>query len=528
MGPVFAKKVNELTMEASKIGNSLTVIDWGLMPYDIAFNRQIQALGNRIAGDVGDQLHYVEHLPVVTVGRSGSHKDLCVTKKQLFSLGGQLCFTDRGGKATYHGPGQLVVYPVIELLQHDLHLYVDTLLEVTAEVLRTFGLNPVRKKGQPGLWVNGAKIASIGVAVKRWVTYHGVALNVNPNLQHFGWIVPCGQPNEVVTSMEKQLNQKFSIEEVKAVFSQHFKRLFDYPVIGKDSRPNWLKLASPKSESLDKMEELLDGHKLATVCQSAHCPNLGECFNRGTATFLILGEVCTRNCRFCAVQTGLPTPPNPAEPEYVASAAKKLGLKYVVVTTVTRDDLEDGGASHFISTIEAIRRNCPDALIEVLVSDFNGDCRAVGKVCSAWPDMFNHNIETVPRLYPLVRPKARFERSLDVLRIAAQKGLSTKSGLMLGLGEQHEEVRQTLIRLRECGCEHLTLGQYLAPSNDHYPIVRYITPAEFDKWAQVARDLGFKEVASGPLVRSSYRADEHFAMVQDTKSTSYNEVACLC
>ena len=502
-------------MATAEKDKTLTVWDWGLLPYKVSLERQSQAVENRIANGIEDRLHFVEHPAVVTLGRSGGHSDLCVSENALSAFGGELFFTDRGGRATFHGPGQLVVYPVIKLHQRDLHVYVDALLEVTAEALRAFGLQPARKAGQPGLWVDGAKIASIGIAVKRWVTYHGVAVNVSPDLKAFDWIVPCGQPDEVVTSMEKALGQKISMERVKAVFEHKFKRVFGYSTDEQRGHPAWLKLATPNAGIVEQMERLLKGHGLATVCQGAHCPNLGECFSRGTATFMILGDTCTRNCRFCAVRSGPTAPPNPEEPEQVASAVEKLGLTYAVVTSVTRDDLADGGAEQFANTIEAIRRRCPETLVEVLVPDFKGDASALKKVCAAAPDTFNHNIETVPRLYQLVRPQARFERSLNVLKTAARKGLSVKSGMMLGLGEKKAEVRQTLLHLRECGCELLTLGQYLAPSTEHYPMARYVSPAEFDAWAEIARGLGFSDVASGPLVRSSYRADEHFATAQE-------------
>jgi lipoyl synthase len=500
----------------------LTIEDWGLLTYDLSFERQSRLVDNRIADRINDQLNFVEHFPVVTLGRSGGYSDLCISEKELDDYEGQLCFTDRGGKATYHGPGQLVVYPIIKLQQRDIHLYVEALLDVTAEVLRAFGLKPVRKEGQPGLWVDGAKIASIGIAVKRWVTYHGVALNVRPDLQAFDWIVPCGQPDEVVTSMEKTLGRTIHLESVKAAFSEQFKREFGYSEDEPNGHPVWLKLGSPNQGVLKRMERLLEDHGLATVCQAAQCPNLGECFNRGTATFMILGGTCTRNCHYCAVQTGMPAPPDPDEPEQVANVAKKLGLKYVVVTSVTRDDLTDGGAAHFSRTIAAIRQRCPEVLVEVLVPDFNGNVDALETLCLAAPDMFNHNIETVPRLYSMIRPKANFGRSLELLRMAAQKDLTVKSGMMLGLGETRDEVTNTLQCLRDSGCNHLTLGQYLAPSKAHYPVARYVSPAEFDEWAETGKKLGFLEISSGPLVRSSYHADEHFIALK-TKNRSFHE-----
>lgn len=281
--------------------------------------------------------------------------------------------------------------------------------------------------------------------------------------------------------------------------------------ISKKRHPIWLNLPSPKARDIERIEELLNRLRLKTVCESAQCPNIGECFNRGTATFMIMGARCTRNCRFCAVDCGCPDPLDMGEPERVANAVQHLGLKYVVVTSVTRDDLDDGGAGHFTNTIAAIRKICPDTEVEVLVPDFKGSLTALKTVCKARPDMFNHNIETVPRLYPLARPQASFERSLNVLKFATQQKLKVKSGIMLGLGEKPGELLETLLALRRTGCEYLTLGQYLSPSKVHVPVARYVQPQEFNRWAEKAKAIGFKEVAAGPLIRSSYKAEEMVA-----------------
>lgn len=272
--------------------------------------------------------------------------------------------------------------------------------------------------------------------------------------------------------------------------------------------PPWLKTRIVPSTTTGEVQNLLDDLRLGTVCQSAHCPNIGECFGRGTATFMILGTRCTRNCRFCAVESGVPDLPDSDEPIRLAEAVKNLKLKYVVVTSVTRDDLDDGGASQFVKTIEAIKKVCPCTLVEILIPDFKGALKSLENVCNARPDMFNHNIETVPRLYNLARPQAIFDRSLQVLAFAAEQGLKVKSGMMLGLGELEEEVEVSLSALLQTGCRYLTLGQYLAPSKTHVPVARYVKPHEFEQWACKARDMGFKEVASGPLIRSSYRAEE--------------------
>ena len=277
-------------------------------------------------------------------------------------------------------------------------------------------------------------------------------------------------------------------------------------------RPPWLTLPVPEGPALDQMKTLLEQGHLHTVCESADCPNIGECFKNQTCTFMILGNSCTRNCRFCAVSHGIPDSVDANEPGMVASTAKHLGLKHVVVTSVTRDDLSDGGAGHFASTIRAIREQLPQAAIEVLIPDFKGSKEALQTVLNAKPDILNHNIETVPRLYSAVRPQAIYARSLELIKRVRQNGGVTlaKSGLMLGLGEKTEEVIVVMQDLFAAGCQMLTLGQYLSPSAEHLPVVEYIHPDAF-KWLQEeAFKIGFSQVSSGPMVRSSYHAGSSF------------------
>lgn len=278
--------------------------------------------------------------------------------------------------------------------------------------------------------------------------------------------------------------------------------------------PPWIKRRFPASGG-DGMEALLRSLALHTVCESARCPNIGECFGRGTATFLILGEVCTRNCGFCAVKKGQPLPPDPEEPIRIAQAAKALTLKHVVVTSVTRDDLPDGGAGHFVQVIRALRMTLPSATIEILTPDFQGREEFLEIFRADLPDVFNHNVETVPRLYPTVRPKAQYERSLFVLQRFKTlfPSVLTKSGLMVGLGETREEVLGVLSDLRCAGCDIVTIGQYLRPSMKHLPVREYIPPSWFSFYEEKAYELGFRGVASGPFVRSSYLA-ERFMEVQ--------------
>ncbi len=279
--------------------------------------------------------------------------------------------------------------------------------------------------------------------------------------------------------------------------------------------PDWIKVRAPTSPEYFRTRELLKRMRLHTVCQEAGCPNIGECFSHRTATFMLMGDVCTRNCPYCAVTHGRARPLDPQEPVRVAQAAAQLGLAHVVVTSVDRDDLPDGGAAHFAATARAIKQLSPATRVEVLVPDFQGAHKSVEEVVRAPVDIYNHNIETVPRLYKTVRPGGRYERSLDVLSHAKEtaRGLArellTKAGIMLGLGEDNCEVMEVLRDLRAVQCDIITLGQYLRPSKDHLEVVRYVPPSEFADLRDRAMALGFRHVESGPLVRSSYHAWEH-------------------
>jgi len=274
--------------------------------------------------------------------------------------------------------------------------------------------------------------------------------------------------------------------------------------------PEWLRPAVRRRPYLESLGKELAGRGLRTVCQSARCPNLGECFSRGTATFLVLGGTCTRDCRFCAVEHGPGEAPDPEEPRRVAEAARMLGLTFVVITSVTRDDLADGGAAHFSATIRAVRDFLPESRVEVLVPDFGGDREAIATVVRARPDVFGHNVETVPRLYPEVRPQAEYARSLEVLRLAGEMApeMMTKSGLMVGMGEDDDEVLAVLRDLREVGVRAVTVGQYLPPTRGHAPLVEYVAPEVFTRYEREAKAMGFSHARCGPLVRSSYHAEE--------------------
>jgi lipoic acid synthetase len=277
-----------------------------------------------------------------------------------------------------------------------------------------------------------------------------------------------------------------------------------------NQRPDWLTIRGRNTEGKTRVERLLQQLSLHTVCQEAACPNLLECFGRNTATFMILGNNCTRNCRFCNVTHAAPTPVDEAEPQHVAEAVEQLKLKHVVITSVTRDDLADGGSEHFANVIRAIQKRTPQVVVEVLIPDFQGDEKALETVIQAQPQIINHNIETVPSLYPSVRPQAVYARSLELLRRVREKSdqILTKSGIMVGLGETQEEVLSVLQDLRAANCSLLTIGQYLPPSKKHIAVAEYVPPETFSFYKEQAYAMGFQFVASAPLVRSSYHADE--------------------
>jgi lipoic acid synthetase len=273
-------------------------------------------------------------------------------------------------------------------------------------------------------------------------------------------------------------------------------------------KPSWLRAKLPSGPGYNAVRKLVDEHKLHTVCQSAQCPNLGECWSRGTATVMILGNICTRSCNFCAIQTGKPTELDLGEPARVADAVAKMNLKHCVITSVARDELKDGGASVWAATIRAIRYRNPNTAIEVLVPDFKENFEHIDTVLAAKPDIFNHNMETVERLQKPVRVQARYDRSRAVLRHVKSRGFTTKTGIMLGLGEEQHEIEQTLRDIVSDGVNILTIGQYLQPTPQHWPVARWVTPEEFVRWKEFGLSIGFGVVESGAMVRSSYHADE--------------------
>ena len=519
----------------------------------------------------------VEHdPPVITLGRRAAMENVLANADQLRAEGVELVKVRRGGDVTWHGPGQLVAYPILRLDTRRLTLraYVHCLEQAVIDVLARLGLSGRRRDGLIGVWVDGQKVAAIGVAVSKWVTYHGLSLNVSADLGGFDAIVPCGIGDASVTSLSRLLDRDVSVEEVKPLLLKclghtlGFERLREDCGLriadcgldsanlstdakdrgqseasagavarasrpcsdhGQDARgthgqdahatrkrlPRWLRKTIPAGPGGAEVRGLLSKLDLHTVCSSAQCPNQAECFARRTATFLILGDRCTRSCRFCAVAGGEPLAVDDAEADAVAEAAETLGLRHVVITSVTRDDLPDGGAGHFARVTSAVRRKLRESVIEILIPDFQGDERALAAALSGGCDILNHNVETVPRLYPTVRPQADYRRSLRVLDAARRLGgngrtLYTKSGLMLGLGETRDELLEVFADLRAAGCDILTIGQYLAPSPRHRPVMRFVPPEEFDDIRDQVQRLGFSAVATGPFVRSSYNAEDVF------------------
>jgi len=292
-----------------------------------------------------------------------------------------------------------------------------------------------------------------------------------------------------------------------------------------NNRPSWLKAKLPHGKAFHDVHHTVEKNDLHTVCQSAQCPNMGECWSRGTATLMILGNICTRACSFCAIQTGRPTELDIGEPARVAVAVQRMGLKHCVITSVARDDLKDGGASIWAATVRAIHNKNPETAVEILTADFRGRQEHLDIVLDAEPDIFNHNLETVARLQRPIRKTARYERSLWCLSHASSRGFVTKSGIMLGIGEKQEEIRQVMQDILDAGVKILTIGQYLSPSPKHAPIDRWVTPEEFAEWKEVGLAMGYDFIESGPLVRSSYHAEEHSAKFSFRRQSALEKTA---
>ncbi|MDE0495118.1 MAG: lipoyl synthase [Acidimicrobiaceae bacterium] len=550
-----------------------------------------------------DHLLLLEHPHVVTLGRRGRREHLLV---DVEALGGTVVETDRGGEVTYHGPGQLVGYPILTVPGRrgggmaDTAAYVSGVEQLLIDVLGDLGLAAGRLDRHTGVWVDPdgvrpRKIAAIGVRLSRARSMHGFALNVDPDLGWFGRIVPCGITGLGVTSLAEEGIDASMREVVDVAARRAAERWAPHgrvnradvahrvapadmaqftreaangadavtvpdadapgampddtslasggvaPVAGDDAgagngdgtsprllgrlaqarrqggddtggvpyrsrKPEWMRVPLQTGPTFHNVRSTLRGLNLVTVCEEAGCPNISECWNDGTATFMILGERCTRACGFCLVDTRRPEGVDHAEPDRVAEAAVRMGLDHVVVTMVARDDLDDGGAEAVAATVAAVRGRLPHARVETLISDLGGDADALQTVLDARPDVLNHNIETVARLQRAVRPSAGYARSLAVLARAKAAGLTTKSSIIAGMGETHDEVVQTMADLHAAGTDIVTIGQYLRPSARHLPVDRWWPPEAFERWKEIGESIGISHVEASPLTRSSYHA----------------------
>ncbi len=505
---------------------SLQIHDCGLEDFRKTLELQHKIIEQRRQGLIGDTVLIVEHKPVITLGARQSANKLLIKKEEIIERGIEIVEIRRGGGATAHNPGQIVFYPILNL--QELHLgvneYIRKLEQVGIELLEQLGVKADRRKGFPGLWVNYKKVASIGVRVSRQITHHGMAINIQNDLGIFDSIVPCGLEDVKMTSVLNETDKKYSMQEVKSYLTQLLKHHFKSKIKNQKSKtgrlPEWLRRPMPTAGAYNKTSEIVSSLGLETICMSANCPNRGQCWARGTATVLILGNICTRGCKFCSVAKGKPLPPETSEPARIAELAKKLKLHYLVITSVNRDDLPDGGAGHFRDCIREVRRQHSRIKFEILVPDFRDyQDEAIDILATEILShrehrghrdfVFAHNVETVPSLYSKARQGGNYKTSLNLLRIAKEKyeDIPTKSSIMLGLGETDEEVEQVLKDLRAVGCSRLTIGQYLKPSKDSLEVVNYITPSKFDWWKQRAIELGFEWVISAPFARSSYFAE---------------------
>jgi lipoic acid synthetase len=500
-----------------------------------------------------DYVLLFEHPPTYTRGVRTLEEHFLVPPSELNAV---VIDADRGGDVTYHAPGQVVAWAIVTVADdpaagkaHVARLE-DSVIAAVQRADAEGRLGDVgRLEGYPGVWAHlesiPSKIAAVGVRTERndrgeRRTLHGVALNVEIDLEGFKAIVPCGIPDKPVASL-KSLGVGVTTLEVEELLGEELERRLgstssvarvdrsaastssERPLIrrlrkaGVDPdaglalnvrKPSWLRIEAHMGDEYRSLRKLTEDLRLVTVCEEAGCPNIFECWAAGTATFMVNGERCTRACGFCLVDTRKPLPLDPTEPERVAEAVVRLKLAHAVITCVARDDLDDGGAGAIAQSVLAIRERSPHTSIEVLTSDLKGDPESLQLIIDARPDVLNHNVETVARLQRAVRPSAGYLRSLTVLARSARAGLTTKSGLMVGLGETADEVEETLADLASVGVQIATIGQYLRPTERHLPVARFWEPAEFDELAERGRRLGLRHVQSSPLTRSSYHARE--------------------
>ena len=535
-------------------------IRWlGKLPYSEAYDLQLglhRSVSQEDSKD--DYLLLLEHNNVITSGRSSKENNLLVSKGQLHELGIEYFETDRGGDITYHGDGQLIGYPIIRLSDPKKVIpFVRNLENVIIDSLRKFKIDSFTKEDDTGVWTAKGKIASVGIKVSKWTTYHGFSLNIFDSLDGYQLINPCGNQSEQITSIH-QFNPDISFEEVASEISDNFVKVFGYantdrqfsqftprqlkrtkefnidqmlkdgvfkinqnkiPVTvrgvlpSEPKRPEWMKVKANLGSDYVSLKNLLSEKKLNTVCEEASCPNIYECWSMGTATFMIMGDVCTRACGFCDVKTGRPGELDLGEPLRVAESVQAMNLTHAVITSVNRDDLEDGGSMFFADTIRAVKDKNSHCDVEVLVPDFKGLRSAIQNIIDASPEVFNHNLETVPRLQREIRTAASYGRSLSLLEYVKKQGFmgKTKTGLIVGMGETKEEVLSVLKDLSKIEVDIVTIGQYLRPTAKHRPIDRYATIEEFEDYKIIGESYGIPHVESGPLVRSSYHAKDSFA-----------------
>ena len=535
-------------------------IRWlGKLPYSEAYDLQLglhRSVSKEYSKD--DYLLLLEHNNVITSGRSSKENNLLVSKGQLHELGIEYFETDRGGDITYHGDGQLIGYPIIRLSDPKKVIpFVRNLENVIIDSLRKFKIDSFTKEDDTGVWTAKGKIASVGIKVSKWTTYHGFSLNIFDSLDGYQLINPCGNQSEQITSIH-QFNPDISFEEVASEISDNFVKVFGYantdrqfsqftprqlkrtkefnidqmvkdgvfkinqnkiPVTvrgvlpSEPKRPEWMKVKANLGSDYVSLKNLLSEKKLNTVCEEASCPNIYECWSMGTATFMIMGDVCTRACGFCDVKTGKPGELDLGEPLRVAESVQAMNLTHAVITSVNRDDLEDGGSMFFADTIRAVKDKNSHCDVEVLVPDFKGLRSAIQNIIDASPEVFNHNLETVPRLQREIRTAASYGRSLSLLEYVKKQGFmgKTKTGLIVGMGETKEEVISVLKDLSKIEVDIVTIGQYLRPTAKHRPIDRYATIEEFEDYKIIGESYGIPHVESGPLVRSSYHAKDSFA-----------------
>jgi len=535
-------------------------IRWiGKLPYLEAYDLQLgihRSVSQNNEND--DYLLLLEHDGVITSGRSAKKNNLLISEEELSNKGIDFFETDRGGDITYHGEGQLIGYPIVRMSDPKKILpFVRSLENVIIDSLKEFSIDSYTKEDDTGVWTASGKIASIGIKVSKWTSYHGFSLNIFDNLEGYDLINPCGNKSEQMSSIH-QFNDEISFEDVSNVISKNFVKIFDYEQIDKQfaqftpkqlktnkefnidemvkrgvfkpnknsipitirgalptepTRPEWMKVKANLGNDYIKLKNLLSEKKLNTVCEEASCPNIYECWSMGTATFMIMGDVCTRACGFCDVKTGKPGQLDLEEPIRVAESVKAMQLTHAVITSVNRDDLHDGGSLFFADTIRAVKQLNEKCNVEVLVPDFKGLRSAIDNIIFADPEVFNHNLETVPRLQREIRTAASYGRSLSLLEYVKQQGFmgKTKTGLIVGMGETKDEVVSVLKDLSKIDIDIVTIGQYLRPTAKHRPIDRYAPVEEFENYKLIGQSFGIPHVESGPLVRSSYHAKDSFA-----------------